>query len=95
MQMNIFEGRIIEEDIGKLYKLGEKLGSGSYGEVRIIHKRTYKQKKFALKSIHRDTIQHDIVSLEHELNILMSIDHPNIIELEEIYMDNDYFNFVT
>jgi len=93
--MNIFEGRIIEEDIDHLYKLGDKLGSGSYGEVRIVHKRSYKQKKFALKSIHRDTIQHDIVSLERELDILMSIDHPNIIEFEEIYMDKEYFNFVT
>lgn len=25
----------------------------------------------------------------------MSIDHPNIIGFEEMYMDNEYFNFVT
>lgn len=25
----------------------------------------------------------------------MSIDHPNIIGFEEMYMDNHYFNFVT
>jgi serine/threonine protein kinase len=95
MQKNIFEGRIIDESVDTVYKVGDKLGSGSYGEVRIVHKKSYKNKKFALKSIHRDTIQHDIVSLERELDILLSIDHPNIIEFEEIYMDNNYFNFVT
>ena len=95
MQQNIFEGRIIKENINDLYKLGDELGSGSYGIVRIVHKRSYKQKKFALKSIHRDRLNEDIVSLERELDILMSIDHPNIIGFEEMYMDNEYFNFVT
>lgn len=60
-----------------------------------MHKRSYKQKKFALKSIHRDRLNDDIQSLERELDILMSIDHPNIIGFEEMYMDNHYFNFVT
>jgi calcium-dependent protein kinase len=83
------------ENIGDLYKLGTELGSGSYGIVRIVNKRSYKHKKYALKSIHRDRLNDDIKSIERELDILITIDHPNIIRFEELYMDSQYFNFVT
>ena len=95
MQKVSFDGRIIHEDISKTYKIGKELGSGNYGSVRLIAKRTFKKKHFALKSIHRDRISSDIDMLERELDILMSIDHPNIIDFEEIYMDDFNFNFVT
>lgn len=36
----------------------------------------------------------DIKMVEKELNILMNIDHPNIIEFKEIFMDQHYFHFV-
>ena len=48
-----------------------------------------------MKSIHRDGIRTDIDLLEREIEILMNIDHPNIIEFDEIYMDDKYFHFIT
>jgi calcium-dependent protein kinase len=48
-----------------------------------------------MKMIPRDRINADIDMLERELEILMSIDHPNIINFYEIYMDDNYFSFVT
>jgi len=33
--------------------------------------------------------------LERELDILMAVDHPNIINFHEIYMDKNHFHFVT
>jgi calcium-dependent protein kinase len=56
------------------------LGSGNYGTVRLAAKRSYRKRRFALKSIHRDSITSQIDMLERELGILMSLDHPNIID---------------
>jgi serine/threonine protein kinase len=95
MQSVSFDGRIIHEDISKTYRIGKELGSGHYGSVRVLAKRSFLKKRFALKSIHRDRISSDIDMLERELDILMNIDHPNIIDFQEIYMDDLYFNFVT
>lgn len=72
----------------------KELGSGNYGSVRMIAKRSYMDKRFALKSIHRDRVCSDIKMVEKELDILMNIDHQNIIEFQEIYMDDMYFHFV-
>jgi hypothetical protein len=47
-----------------------------------------------MKSIHRDNVCGDIGAIEKELDILMGLNHPNIIDFEEIYMDNNYFHFV-
>ena len=88
MQKNIFDGRIIKENIRNVYTVADELGAGSYGIVSIIQKHSYKYKKFALKSIHVDKVKDDIKQLERELDILMSIDHPNIIEFQEMYMDD-------
>ena len=81
--------------MSKTYKIGKELGSGQYGSVRMIAKRSYLKRKFAMKSIHRDRISSDTQLLERELEILMNIDHPNIIDFYEIYMDDKYFNFIT
>jgi calcium-dependent protein kinase len=89
-----FQGRIIYEDIKKTYKIKKELGTGNYGSVRIIAKRSFMKKRFAMKSIHRDRITNDIKLIEKELDFLMNIDHPNIIGFYEIYMDDQYFHFV-
>jgi serine/threonine protein kinase len=82
MQQNSFEGRVIRENINDTYKLKKEIGNGNYGSVRVIAKRSYLEQRFALKSIHRDRVcsDQDIKMVEKELNILMNIDHPNIIE---------------
>ena len=75
------------EDINSVYKLGKEIGCGRYGIVRMVAKRSYEKKRFAVKSIARDKIKTDIGMLERELEILMQTDHPNIINFHEIYMD--------
>lgn len=94
MQNVSFDGRIIHEKVTETYKIKRELGKGSYGTVSVIRKRSYPWKRFAMKSIHRDRICYDIKMIEKELDILMSIDHPNIINFHEIYMDDRYFYFI-
>ena len=61
----------------------------------MIAKKSYPVKKFALKSVNRDKINTEVDIIQSELNILKKIEHPNIIDLYEIYMDDNHFNFVT
>ena len=48
-----------------------------------------------MKSIAREKISNDIQMLQNELEILLNADHPNIINFHEIYMDENFFHFVT
>jgi serine/threonine protein kinase len=61
----------------------------------LIAKKSYPKKRFACKKIDRDSIKRDVHMLERELDILMEVDHPNIINFHEIYMDENHFHFVT
>ncbi len=70
-----------------MYDIGKELGSGRFGVVNLIAKKSYAKKRFACKKIDRDAIKQDIHMLERELDILMAVDHPNIINFHEIYMD--------
>ena len=95
LQNENFNGRICFEDVSDLYHIGKELGSGRYGIVRLVAKKSYDKKRFALKSIPRERINTAIEMLERELDILLVVDHPNIINFHEIYMDDYYFHFVT
>jgi calcium-dependent protein kinase len=87
LQQENFHGRICFEDISNVYKMGKEIGSGRYGIVRLVAKKSYESKRFAVKSISRERINTDIQLLQRELDILMAVDHPNIINFHEIYMD--------
>ncbi len=71
------------------------MGQGRFGIVNLIAKKSYPRKRFACKRIDRDSVKMDFKVLERELDILLEVDHPNIINFHEIYMDDDHFHFVT
>jgi calcium-dependent protein kinase len=48
--------------------------------------------KFAIKSIPRSKIELEL--LEQELEILLSLDHPNIVKFQEAYLDHKYVHLV-
>jgi hypothetical protein len=51
--------------------LGKEIGSGRYGIVRLVAKKSFEKKRFALKSIPREKINTDVKMLERELDILL------------------------
>ena len=57
---NEFQNRFIYEDIKKVYNIGKEIGSGKYGVVKLVAKKSYDKKRFALKSIPRAKINADI-----------------------------------
>jgi calcium-dependent protein kinase len=72
-----------------VYKIGRLLGSGSFGDVRIVtHKETGDHR--AVKIFKKDLANTDGMKkmLVDELNILRTLDHPSIIRIFEFF-END------
>lgn len=68
------------------------LGKGSYGEVYLSLKQNVK-KLFATKKVKRKKADDEMTKyFKNEINILRILNHPNIVKLEEIKMDeNNYY----
>ena len=79
------------------YNIGEKLGAGAYGIVRLAVHRTTGQNR-AIKSINKEKIPQDLQTspkFYSEIDILMNSDHPNIVRLYEFYEDEKYWHLIT
>lgn len=71
------------------------LGHGQYGTVReAVRKSEFSSQHFAIKSIQKQKIAKHRTILKRELEILMYVDHPNIIKLYETYEDQLYLHLV-
>eukprot|EP01054_Gregarina_sp_Poly1_P010423 Gregarina_sp_Poly_1__10422@NODE_750_length_6465_cov_191_781651_g557_i0_p2_GENE_NODE_750_length_6465_cov_191_781651_g557_i0NODE_750_length_6465_cov_191_781651_g557_i0_p2_ORF_typecomplete_len552_score66_68Pkinase/PF00069_25/8_7e71Pkinase_Tyr/PF07714_17/7_6e41Kinaselike/PF14531_6/2e15Kdo/PF06293_14/1_1e11Kdo/PF06293_14/2_9e03Pkinase_fungal/PF17667_1/4e08RIO1/PF01163_22/1_7e07RIO1/PF01163_22/1_3e03YrbLPhoP_reg/PF10707_9/9_6e07WaaY/PF06176_11/3_4e06APH/PF01636_23/0_0065APH/PF01636_23/1_4e03EcKinase/P len=91
-------GNSDSSDIRDFYRLGPVLGSGSFGQVRVcLHRKTDQQ--FACKIMtknpgktRRPTSQPvSFVSMfKNEINILRSLDHPNVVKLVETFEDRHF-----
>ncbi|XP_046726340.1 calcium/calmodulin-dependent protein kinase type 1B-like [Silurus meridionalis] len=72
------------DDIHAVYELKEKLGEGSFSEVRVAeHRRTHK--RVAIKCIRKKAFKGKESMLENEIAVLRRIKHENIISLEETF----------
>jgi calcium-dependent protein kinase len=89
-------GGSLNKDIRQYYKFKEVLGGGHFGTVRIGYKRDEEPKIFyAIKSISKKNLStKDFEDLIKEVEILSSLDHPNIIKFYETYNDQYYFHIV-
>lgn len=87
---------IFHDNIAKVYVFGPEIGKGRFGSVRIAQRISLGNSyKFAIKSIPRKHVDESSVRVFlHELEILKSLDHPNIIEFHELYVDKYYFHIV-
>ena len=75
----------------------EKISAGSFCEVKKVLHIPTKQNR-AVKIIHKVGLQNNIInqkSILHELKILNSIDHPNILRCYAIYEDDLQYYIVT
>ena len=88
----------LQKDINNIYKFKEVIGKGSFGIVRTGYriKEISPHKIYAIKSIDKTKIsQSDIDNLEKEIDIISSLDHPNIARFYETFHDERYFHIVT
>ena len=99
MDLIINPADFVFERAGKLrdvYKIGQKIGDGSFSTVRKLKARDTGEKR-ALKSIHKKSLQseEERLSVFTEVSILKTLDHPNILRLHEFYQDEKNYYIIT
>lgn len=76
------------------YKVGEVLGQGSYSVVKL-GTRITDGKKVAVKIVSRHKLQReDELSLRIEVEVLMSLNHPNIVQALDFFEEEECFYVV-
>lgn len=87
----------LQKDIRYIYKFKELLGGGHFGSVRVGFRRAEQppRRLYAIKSISKQNLsEKDIENLTKEVDIISTLDHPNIIKFYETYHDKFYFHIV-
>lgn len=81
------------DDVNKYYTLGAHRGSGSFGIVReAIEKET--GQKFAVKTVWKAQFTDKKKFILQEIEILLRIEHENIIKCYQVYEDHTCIHFV-
>jgi len=81
------------DDINKYYTLGSHRGSGSFGIVREAVEQTTNQ-KFAVKTVWKAQFVDKKKFIQQEIEILMQVEHDNIIKCYQVYEDMNSIHFV-
>ena len=87
----------LQKDINNMYEFKDIIGKGAFGKVRTgFRKKEFSPHKiYAIKSIYKKHLsKKDINNLEKEIDILSSLDHPNISRFYEAFHDEHNFNIV-
>lgn len=75
-------------NIEDFYKLGEQLGFGSFGAVRLGYDIATGVKR-AVKIVERTSNAKELEFVQREINVLLSISHPNIVRTYDIFDERD------
>eukprot|EP01053_Blabericola_migrator_P004936 Blabericola_migrator_1__4935@NODE_2574_length_2585_cov_336_116362_g1612_i0_p1_GENE_NODE_2574_length_2585_cov_336_116362_g1612_i0NODE_2574_length_2585_cov_336_116362_g1612_i0_p1_ORF_typecomplete_len634_score132_34Pkinase/PF00069_25/3_7e67Pkinase_Tyr/PF07714_17/1_1e44EFhand_7/PF13499_6/1_7e07EFhand_7/PF13499_6/3_9e11EFhand_7/PF13499_6/6_2e08EFhand_8/PF13833_6/0_027EFhand_8/PF13833_6/0_75EFhand_8/PF13833_6/0_14EFhand_8/PF13833_6/0_0086EFhand_8/PF13833_6/4_3e06EFhand_1/PF00036_32/0_29EFhand_1/PF0003 len=74
------------QELRQYIKFEKRLGSGSFGEVyRVTDRRVNAER--ACKLINKGRVQVPLEQIQEEIQILKSVDHPNVIKIYEIFED--------
>ena len=76
------------EKIETVYKFVKELGEGAFGKVYLVEHRTTAE-RFACKRISKKKVK-DREVLTQEINLMIDLDHPNIVKLFEVFEDKTY-----
>jgi calcium-dependent protein kinase len=79
------EINISNESIYRHYQFGKLLGSGNFGNVKLAQLKRDKSKMYAVKTIPKSKLKDKLHLLKRELQILRSLDHPNVARFYETY----------
>ena len=83
-------------DIREKYKIGRKLGEGSFGEVYLSTDKKTK-KKVAVKVLPKTKSHNENMNSEilNEIEILKTLEHQNIVKIYEFYEGKSNFYIIT
>jgi hypothetical protein len=69
-RLSEFAEGLVKEDVQNYYNIGKEIGQGKYGVVRLVSRKSYERKRFALKSIHRLQISTHMLPMSTDLQHL-------------------------
>eukprot|EP01125_Pyxidicula_operculata_P012399 TRINITY_DN4070_c0_g1_i2.p1 TRINITY_DN4070_c0_g1~~TRINITY_DN4070_c0_g1_i2.p1 ORF type:complete len:331 (+),score=62.65 TRINITY_DN4070_c0_g1_i2:49-993(+) len=75
------------------YVFGEEIGRGGFSVVREATSKSTSE-KFAVKIVDKTQISDDIKLLKREIDIMKSVEHPNILRMIEIFEDEQHVYIV-
>lgn len=93
--MNPLKNKIKEHPNLKQYQIGETLGEGTYGKVKLgTHKLT--NEKVAIKFVEKSKLIRikDTNRIKTEIKIISELNHPNILKAIEIFEDEEFFYII-
>ena len=70
------------------------MGAGNFGKVFLAHNLSDPEIKVAIKTINKKRLIGKMDLLKDEINILASLDHPNIVKYYETYESPNYLYLV-
>jgi calcium-dependent protein kinase len=81
--------------VTEFYTFHKVIGYGNFGVVREAERNGLKNsKRYAVKSINKDTLKTKLNKVRQELELLMTVDHPNLIKIYEMFEDLKYVHIV-
>lgn len=84
----------VQSSLSSKYDLKEVLGKGSFSVVRLGVTKTEPFEHVAVKIIDKSNIDVKVESLKTEVNILMVMSHPNIVNLNDVIEDTGHIYMV-
>ena len=96
-ESNLIKAASLLKDIRKEYRFKNQLGGGHFGTVRKAYRISEKKNKnkfYAIKSIPMKNLSCNIDDFIKEVDIISTLDHPNIIKFYETYHDDCFFHIV-
>ena len=95
--LTITSGQFVREGIGDLYnnyELCNYIGKGGFGRVyKVRHKLSNQYRAMKIIKFQPST-QNNLITIQKEINILKSLDHPNIIKVYEFYKTEKYIYII-
>uniref|UniRef100_A0A0N4ZC60 Protein kinase domain-containing protein n=1 Tax=Parastrongyloides trichosuri TaxID=131310 RepID=A0A0N4ZC60_PARTI len=78
------------QDIKHRFEITKKLGSGTYGKVSLAYDHKT-ERDVAVKLIKKSAIENkaDLVRIRREIRIMSALQHPNIIQIYEVFENKD------
>lgn len=81
---------------GDEYKIIDKLGEGSFGEVyHVEQKKSHLERAMKKIKINKHSLIEKEQEILNEIELLKKLDHPNIVKLFEFYKDSEYYYLIT
>ena len=83
------------KDVRTDFKMGKIIGSGHFGTVRLaVSRKGGEGTTYAIKTIKKTKIQRDEDALKREVRLMVTLDHPNIVNLYDLYEDVKYYHLI-